>query len=152
MPDSWSLPVAFYFKVEFQGEPKIGELAFKEVSGLTVEVETETFHEGGVNGYEHKLPKRVKYPNLRFKHALHKMDVLNQVILQRWQKSVLNSDFANPVMLRDIIVKLLDAEGNPLRSWTCKNAYPVKIEVESFDAEKNQIAFETLEFCYQQFT
>lgn len=150
MPDNWNLPVAFYFKVEFQGEPKIGELAFKEVSGLTIEVETETFREGGVSSYEHKLPKGVKHPNLTLKHALHKMDVLNEVIFDKWLKSVFKSDFTQPVQLRDIIVKLLDANGNPLKTWTCKDAYPVKMETDSFESEKNQVAIETLEFSYQE--
>ena len=124
----------------------------KEVSGLTVEVETETFHEGGVNGYEHKLPKRVKYPNLTLKRALQKVDVSQEKTLQKWQQSVFNSDFALPVELQDIIIKLMDAEGNPLRTWTCKRAYPLKIETAGFDAEKNQVAIETMEFCYKQLT
>ncbi|MDR1679400.1 MAG: phage tail protein [Prevotellaceae bacterium] len=150
MADNWNLPVAFYFSVEIQGEPKIGELTFKEVSGLTIEVETETIREGGLNNYEHKLPKGVKHPNLALKSAVRKTDTINEVLLQKWQKTVFNSDFALPIPLRSIIVKLLNANGKPLRTWTCTNAYPVKIETDSFDAEKNQIAIETLEFCYQE--
>ena len=149
MPDNWNLPVAFYFKVEFQGDLKIGELAFKEVSGLTAEVETETFREGGVNS-ERKLLKGVKHPNLILKRALQKTNVLAETILQKWRRSVFNHDFELPVTLLDIIVKLLDADGKPLRTWTCKGAYPVKIETDGFDSEKNQVAIETLEFSYQQ--
>jgi len=150
MPDNWNLPVAFYFKVEFQGDSQIGELAFKEVSGLTAEVETETFREGGVNSYEHKLLKGIKHPNLTLKRALQKTDTLAEIILQKWRRSVFNYDFEQPVTLQDIIVKLLDANGKPLKTWTCKGAYPVKIETDGFDSEKNQVAIETLEFSYQQ--
>ena len=37
---------------------------FSEVSGLQVEVETEDYQEGGVNGFVRKFPKSTKYPNL----------------------------------------------------------------------------------------
>lgn len=150
MVDDWNLPVAFYFSVEFLGVPAIGELTFKEVSGLTVEVETETIREGGLNNYEHKLPKGVKHPNLVLKSAVRKTDSINELALQMWLLNVFNLDFAVAIPLQDIIIKLLNANGQPLRSWFCTDAYPVKIETEGFDAEKNQIAIETLEFCYKE--
>ncbi|MDR0941063.1 MAG: phage tail protein [Bacteroidales bacterium] len=152
MADDWSLPVAFYFSVEFLGKPEIGELTFKEVSGLTAEIETETIKEGGLNNYGHTLPKGVKHSNLLLKSAVRKTDSANELALQTWLQNVFNLDFAVAIPIQNIIVKLLNANGQPLRSWFCSGAYPVKIETEGFDAEKNQIAIETLEFCYKELT
>ncbi len=45
----------FNFLVEIEGLLVGG---FTEVTGLTVETETEDFREGGVNEYVHKLPGR----------------------------------------------------------------------------------------------
>ena len=39
----WELPVAFYFQVKIGNE----EFAFKEVTGLSAEIETEPVKEGG---------------------------------------------------------------------------------------------------------
>ena len=55
------------------GMNKQEEQRFQDVSGLSFEIETETFVEGGENRFEYKLPKRIKYPNLVLKR-LDQMD------------------------------------------------------------------------------
>lgn len=144
----WKLPVAFYFKVVIQGEINIGEIAFKEVSGLNFELETESLDEGGVNNFCHQLPKRIKHGNLVMKRAIVPVDKLNEAVLNRWLKSVFSGEYANAVQTETILVQLLDEKGTVLHQWTCENAYPVKCEIESFDSEKNGIAIESLEFAY----
>ena len=60
-------PAGFYFKVEIVGVAGMNEdteQRFQEVSGLSVEIETEELKEGGENRFSYKLPKRAKYPNL----------------------------------------------------------------------------------------
>ena len=46
------------------------------------------------------------------------------------------------------MVSLADAEGDPVASWSIGRAYPVKWSVGGFDAMKNEIAIETMEFAY----
>lgn len=146
--DEWALPVAFYFKVVIQGDINIGEIAFKEVSGLAYEIETEVIREGGVNGFEYKLPKGIKHGNLIMKRAIKPMNKLNEAVLSRWLKSVFNGEYAYRIQTETILVQLLNEKGVVLHQWTCENAYPVKYEVESFEAEKNGIAIESMEFTY----
>ncbi|HEY2727542.1 MAG TPA: phage tail protein, partial [Parafilimonas sp.] len=88
---SYYPPSCFHFKVEFNGVDGANtdtEQRFQEVSGLSVEVETETLLEGGENRFEYKLPKRAKYPNLVLKRGL-----LTNTALLNWFKSAMNAYF-----------------------------------------------------------
>ncbi len=142
MAAKWELPVAFYFEVTIGSQ----EYAFKEVSGLSTEMETETIQEGGVNNYVHLLPKKMKHSNLVLKRALH--PVSQEAV--KWVKGILEGDFEMLISTRSILVKLLNSAGTAIYSWSCENAYPVKWQVETLDSEKNGILIETIEFAYSQ--
>jgi len=135
------LPVSFYFQVEFENETAV---PFKEVSGLSVELETETIQEGGVNEHDYKLPKQIKHANLVLKRAL--LPLSNS--LETWICNCLGNDFSQSIVTKNISVKLLDEKGEPLRGWVCSGAYPVKWDIESFEAEKNAVVIESVEFTY----
>lgn len=138
----WELPVAFYFQVTIGNQ----EYAFKEVSGLTTEMETEKIREGGVNNFEHELPKQMKHGNLILKRALSPVNQLDV----KWIQQVLEGDFQLLISTKSILVKLLNNEGNTIYTWSCERAYPVKWEIEPLDSEKNSILIETIEFAYLQ--
>lgn len=140
MGNERDFPVSFYFQVEFDKEA----LPFKEVSGLSVELETETIQEGGLNEYDYKVPKQIKHGNLILKRAL--LPLSNS--LETWICNCLGNDFSQSIVPKNISVKLLNEEGNALRSWVCSNAYPVKWEIDNFDSEKNGIIIESVEFTY----
>lgn len=139
---NWELPVAFYFQVFMQGR----EFNFKEVSGLTSEMETETIVEGGNNNYHYTVPKYVKHNNLVLKRALkpyYRDDV-------KWLTSFFNGSLTFPVSTLFVTVNLLNMNGRPLYSWNCHNAYPVKWETDALDSEKNSILIESLELAYTE--
>src|SRR5437763_14627040 len=52
--------------------------AFTEVSGLSVSIDVEELAEGGQNQYTHKLPGRMKWPNLVLKRGITETDNLFQ--------------------------------------------------------------------------
>ena len=52
---------------------------FKECSGLTAEIQIETYREGGLNDFEHKLPGVATYGNLVLKSG-----VANAMDLWKW--------------------------------------------------------------------
>lgn len=139
----WSLPLSFYFSVIFVELSE--EIAFQEVSGLNSEMELETIIEGGLNNYEHKLPKQIKHSNLILKRAVIPLDSG----LQKWITACLESDFSDAFTRNSLQISLLDELGEPIRCWSCINALPVKSELGSFDSQKNEIVIETLEFSYQ---
>lgn len=142
------LPVAFYFQVDFQGDPPIRIVAFKEVSGLSAEMELETVNEGGENTYKIKLPKGVKHGNLVMKRLVSPADSN----LGLWIKDALEGGFAQPVKPRNVVVYLMNENKDPVHIWFCENCYPVKWEAEGFDAEKNTVAIESLELVYNKLT
>lgn len=141
MADSkWELPVAFYFQVKIGKE----EFAFKEVTGLSAEIETESVKEGGMNEFTYLLPKQLKHGNLSLKRALNPIN-RNDVV---WIKKILEGDFSQPIVPRDIIVNLLGQDGKPIYTWTCAKAYPVKWDIAGLDSQSNSILIETIEFAY----
>jgi|SRR5690625_366588 len=137
-------PSAFHFEVYVDDlDPDEGSMGFQEVSGLTATVGTMTYEEGGENRFVHRLPERVTYENLVLKRG-----VLKGSALIGWFKRAVEAYQFEP---RGVLVTLLNEEHDPLESWSVINAYPVKWSISSFDAEKNEVAVETVELAFQYF-
>lgn len=152
----WKIPVSFYFQVEIGSDG----IAFKEVGGLNSEMEVETVQEGGVNEYEHRLPKQIKHGNLVLKRAL--MPVKDNPIVT-WIKSILEGGaffsgqqdpLARTIKISLLSLKIIKEDNKevtkkyPLYVWECAQAFPVKWEAEALDAEKNSVLIESVEFVY----
>ncbi len=138
-------PVSFHFLVEFNGiQPSIIDTQFQAVSGLSVDIETEEFTEGGENRFKHKFPVRTKFPNLVLKRGM-----VTDSNLISWCKDAVESFEFKPI---DLTVKLLNDKHLPLITWNVVHAYPVKWAVEDLNAEENKIAIETIELAYNYFT
>lgn len=141
--DNSAYPVSFYFKMEFSIGPDRPELAFREVSGLMVELDMEKINGGGENGFGFRLPKRIKHTNLVCKRALVPLE---QGVLSDWIKSFF--DYRERIKPCSILVSLVDAQGNKLAAWNVTDAYPVKWEISHLDARKDEPVIETLEMAY----
>ena len=129
-------PVAeLRFKVDLPGI-SIGR--FRECTGIGVEIETKEYMEGGSNDYVHKLPTRVKYPNVVLKRGVTHEDALLKWF---WE-----SRFT--VQRRDMTISLLGPGAKLVRTWAFLNAYPVKWTGPNMNAGSNQIATETLEVVH----
>jgi phage tail-like protein len=145
-------PSGFHFKVEFLGVSGMSgdtEQRFQEVSGLSVEVETEELREGGENRFVYKLPKRAKYPNLVLKRGL-----LTNTAILGWFKSAMNTYFTVPIydfQPADILITLMDETESGVAAWKVFQAYPLKWSSSDFRASDNSVVVETLEFAYQYF-
>lgn len=145
-------PAGFHFKVEFQGVSGMDsdtEQRFQDVSGLSFEMETESFTEGGENRFAYKLPKRVKYPNLVLKRGL----LTNSALIQ-WINNAMSTFFTVAVydfQPADILISLLDESNTAIAIWQVIQAYPVKWNVSNFNSNENAVAIETIELAYQYF-
>jgi phage tail-like protein len=137
-------PSAFYFKVVLSATAGMADTSFQEVSGITSEVTTEDVIEGGENRYVHKLPKGVTHGNLELKRGIASMT--SPLVI--WCRSVMEMDFAVPIVPMPIAVYLMNADKIPIRAWTFANAYPIKWEVESFNSTKNEVAIEKIVLSY----
>ncbi|SDL83018.1 phage tail protein [Kriegella aquimaris] len=138
-------PVGFHFKVNFDGVSKNNEdYRFQSVSGLSVDIETEDYAEGGENRFKHKLPVKTKFPNLVLKRGM----LLDSEVIAWCQDAIENFVF-KPA---NITIDLLDEEHSPLKTWNIVNAYPVKWSVEDFNAQESKLVIESIELAYNYFT
>lgn len=138
-------PVAFHFAVSFGIPGRDADCAFREVSGIAAEMDTETVVEGGENRFVYQLPKAVKHPRLVLKRGVAPFTSR----LVTWCRDVLEGGLSYPVTTKLMRVSLLDEAGQGLRVWSFENAYPVKWEVEPFQSSKNEVAIEKVELAYQ---
>lgn len=137
-------PVSFYFEVKITGIQGESESSFAEADGLESELGIMEIKEGGENRYTHRLPDRASHGKLTLKRGVTPVSSA----LAQWCKSTLESDFSQKITTRNINVSLLDENGKPAIVWTFFNAWPVKWNLGGLNAQKNEIALETLEFAY----
>lgn len=142
MPDLKYPPVGFHFLVTFTSMPSTpNDMRFMEVSGLNVEMEMETFKEGGVLNYVHQLPVRSKYDDLTLKRGF-----LTGSLVRKWLSQAFDNFIFQPV---NLMVTLLDEHHAPLYSWDVIGAIPKKWQVSNFNASDNGIVVETLILSYR---
>ncbi|NUO02619.1 MAG: phage tail protein [Saprospiraceae bacterium] len=143
---SYYPPVGFYFKVEFEDLDGINQqdAFFQEVTGLSRELETEQVKSGGENRFTFKLPTRGQYPNLVLKRGYFIGSGLH-----KWCRDAIEHLDIRPIT---VLVKILNAEGQPLRTFRCVNAWPQKWSVADLNAQESRIVVENLELVYQYFT
>ncbi|MFO7826884.1 MAG: phage tail protein [Cyclobacterium sp.] len=137
-------PVGFHFSVSFSGlDGEENDTHFQSVSGLTVDMDTEEYAEGGENRFKHKFPVKTKYANLVLKRGLM---VGSELI--NWCRDALENFEFSP---KDLTVQLLNEEHEPLITWNVVHAFPVKWSVDDFNAQESKLVIESLEFSYQYF-
>jgi phage tail-like protein len=127
----------FRYLVEIEG---IASGAFVRVKGLAREIKHESFREGGVNDYEHKLVSQVTYPPLILERGLALPD------LWKWVQETINGN----VIRRKISVRLQDEAGAaaPQWAWHADHAIPVKWSCTDLDASSSQVLMESLELAH----
>ena len=64
----------------------------------------------------------------------------------------LNTVKLNTIERRDITIKLLNEEHNPVMIWKVKQAFPVKLEGPGLKASGNEVAIESVELAHEGFT
>lgn len=120
-------------------------IAFSEVSGLTLEIQTEDFMEGGGNGYTVRLPKPPQAKNLVLKRALV---AVNPEEIEWARNAVESFRFET----RTVLVSIINYGGDPVKTWNFERAYPVKLSLSDLGSTKNEIVIETLELAYMRFS
>lgn len=134
------------FLVEVDGV-EIGR--FTEISGLQVTVETEDVQEGGQNGFVHKLPGRMTWPNIVLKRGITQNDSLIE-----WLTKSSGEQFAanrSSLARTTAAITLIGPAGKRLRAWEFEGAFPVKWTGPNFSVTSNEIAMEELEICHHGF-
>ncbi len=117
---------------------------FSECSGLSGELGTEDYLEGGENRFAHKFPVRASFPTLVLKRG-----TTDNPALWTWYGEYLDSGRVNP---RDGQVHLLawTEPGllRPVRVWAFRRGYPVKMTGPDLNAQSPAIAIEAVEVVH----
>lgn len=124
----------------------IGE--FMEVSGLEVEVSVESIEEGGENGFVHRLPGRMTWPNITLKRGVTQTDNL-----LTWLTKSSGEQFAasgNTLTRSTAAITLMGPDGQRLRAWEFVSAFAVKWKGPEFSTS-GDAALEQLEIAHHGF-
>jgi phage tail-like protein len=134
----------FHFLVVFEIFPQVpNDFRFQEVTGLTADVNLDTYNEGGENRFVHSLPGRTKYSDLVLKRGM----TLVSGITAWCVDAIENFNFQPTNML----ISLLNADHLPVSSWYIANAIPIRYEISGLNAEQNQIVIESLTLRYEYY-
>lgn len=134
---SYPLPV-YNYRVEIDGKA----VAFSEVSGLSVGLETSTYMESPTSGVGPRImhmPGKPKAATVTMKKGV--VAGVSVPALFAW----INSIQLNRVDKKDIYVRLCDETGAAVVSWKVINAFPTKLDAPAFTASSNDVAVESLE-------
>ena len=125
----------FRFLIEIAGITSGG---FTRVKGLSREVKHESYREGGVNDYEHKLITQVSYPALVLERGLALDD------LWKWAQAVADGE----AQRKTIRIRLQNEAGEKMFAWQIEHALPVKWAASDLDAQVSQVVMESLELAH----
>lgn len=136
--------VKFHFEVEWNGDGE-ANLSFTEVSGLTVETEIIEYRAGYMREYSKtKMPGMQKFSDITMKRGTFK----GQGSFYEWY----NQNVLNTAQRRDVTIKLLNEQHQPVVVWTCKSCFPTKVEATDLKADGNEVAIESLTFAHEGLT
>jgi len=111
---------------------------FTKVKGLVREVKYESYREGGVVEYEHKLITQVSYPVVVLERGLALDD------LWTWAQAVADGD----VTRKTIRIRLQNEANEKAFAWQISHALPVKWATSDLDAQASPVVMESLELAH----
>ena len=112
-----------------------GTAFFRSLGGLKMDTDVVDYQEGGVTGFTRKLIGVTKYANLILKQGFTGDDKL-----WKWRY--------NPRRV-DGTVFQLGPEMKVVCRWNFKRGYPAKWEGPAYDADKSELAIETIEIAHE---
>jgi phage tail-like protein len=127
----------FYVEIERD----IITACFSECSGLGVQVEKETYLEGGVNEQQRIFLKQAKFNDVTLKRG-----ITNDVVFWDWGSQILNPGEKER---RNVHILVFNQAGITMQCWTLIGAIPVGWKAPSLQANSNTAAIEELTLAYE---
>ena len=125
----------FRFLVEID---EIASGGFMRVKGIVRDVKYESYREGGVVEYEHKLITQVSYPVVVLERGLALDD------LWEWARAAADGD----VKRKTIRIRLQDENNDKAWAWQIEHALPIKWATSDLDAQSQAVVMESLELAH----
>lgn len=124
----------FRFTVEIEG---MAWGAFTECTLPSVEIETETIKEGGLNTFVHQIPSILKPASITVKNGIGALDPLN-----KWAVDIMKGKIER----KKITVNMLDEQGNAYMIVTLEDAFPKKWTGPQLKTDSTLAAIHSIEF------
>lgn len=138
--DPWG---GYYFALKISVEGKLHEVAhFMELSGLKTTATVFEIEEGGVNNRSHKRAGQSRWENLSLRYATSA-----STFMLEWRDLFLQDQFGKRTKYSGSI-QLCRNDGEVLREYAFRNAWPVSWEGPSLNAGGSELAIETLELAH----
>lgn len=145
-PLGGDLPSASRFLFELDGV-EVG--VFREVRGLHVSISVSEIAEGGQNGFSHRVPGRMSWPNVVFRRG-----VTDGNALFDWFNRSSGEAFAanqNKLARSTGAITAIDATGARTRAWELIDVFPVRWQGPDFSVESTSSLEEELEITHHGF-
>lgn len=123
---------------------------FQRASGLTMQMETVEYQEGGHNDAVHKLPGQFSHSNLVLEKGL-----TNRTVLWDWIQDVRSPSKPTEEARKNVRVKLHSGyKEKKMWGWEFQSAYPVQWDGPKLTSEGSGgvVAVQSLEFAHSGFT
>ncbi len=139
----------FHFMVEWGEGFRVG---FTEVSGLDFETEVIEYREGSSKKYNKlKQPGLTKYSDITLKRGTFEGDL---DFFNLWKATYYfqEGNKTGSKYRREITIKLLNENHEPMVVWKLENAWAKKIQSTDLKADANEVAIETMEIAHEGLT
>lgn len=136
----------FHFQVEWGSNLRMG---FTEVSGLDFETEVIEYREGTNKTYNKtKQPGLTKYADITLKRGTFEGDF---DFFKQWKETYYfqEGNKTGSRFRRDITIKLLNENHEPIITWQVLNAWPSKVQSTDLKADANEVAIETMTIVHE---
>jgi len=125
-----------YYSVEIE-RTEVGK--FSECSGLSVQYETYSYNEGGLQDFVHEFRGHRKYPHLVLKKGITNENKFLEWLLQAEKREDRGT----------VTVKLLDTRSQTIRTWAFARAVPIAWEGPTLSSGNGGVANETLTIAHE---
>lgn len=139
-----STTATFLFEID---DVEIGK--FKEATGLEMAVEIVEFGEGGVNGYVHQFPGRLRWPNLVLRRGLTNSDALFSWVYRSAGEGFEGN--STKLTRNTGAITIVDQKGKRLRAWEVEAAFAVSWKGPRFATDGVETPIEELEIAHHGF-
>ncbi len=143
--DSTTDPYGNHYFALFIGGLEVAH--FVECSGLKSTTTVFEIEEGGLNTRVHKRPGQSKWENITLRTA-----TVASMYLLEWRDAILMDNYSAASNRRDGSIALIGNDGQTVRRWSFKQAWPVSWEGPSLNSGGSELSIETLELAHDGLT
>ncbi|MCI4670769.1 MAG: phage tail protein [Bacteroidia bacterium] len=140
----------FRFLVEFETDGGPVKAGFTEVSGLDNETDIIEYREGSDDTKYKRIILGLSKPSrITMKRGIFNDD--SKLQFYEWWSKTLDKQKTESAQ-KDVTIKLLDEEAEPVIVWKLNKAIAVKLQSTDLKSDGNEIAIESLELAHEGLT